>query len=108
MEHFGLYAGSYGMALERLLLDPMQVVVVGSGFEAVRLETIAVARFAVNKTVMRIGPERLVPGGLPEALAETLLQVPRPTGAAAWAIVCRGRTCLPPMTDPEALRQALL
>ncbi|MGO9776654.1 MAG: thioredoxin domain-containing protein [Terracidiphilus sp.] len=108
VEHFGLYAGSYGMALERLLLDPIQVVVVGSGFEAVRLETIAAGRFAVNKTVMRIGPERLVPGGLPEALAETLLQVPRPTGAAAWAIVCRGRTCLPPMTDPEALRQALL
>ena len=29
VEHFGLYAGSYGLALERLLLDPVQVVVVG-------------------------------------------------------------------------------
>jgi len=28
VEHFGLYAGSYGLALERLLLDPIQVVVV--------------------------------------------------------------------------------
>ena len=26
VEHFGLYAGSYGLALERLLLDPVQVV----------------------------------------------------------------------------------
>ena len=77
MEHFGLYAGSYGLALERLLLDPVQVVVVGSGPEADRLEATAVARFAVNKTVMRIAPSQLVPGGLPEALAETLLQVPR-------------------------------
>jgi uncharacterized protein YyaL (SSP411 family) len=108
VEHFGLYAGSYGLALERLLLDPVQVLVVGSGSEAERLETMAAGRFAVNETVMRLDPLRLVPGGLPEALAETLLQVPKPEGAVAWAIVCRGRTCLPPITDAEALRQALL
>ena len=108
VEHFGLYAGSYGLALERLLLDPIQVVVVGSGPEAESLEALAVGRFAVNKTVMRIDPERLVPGGLPEALAETLLHLPKPEGAAAWAIVCRGRACLPPITDAEALRRALL
>src|SRR6202041_2827521 len=36
VEHFGLYAGSYGLALERLLLDPVQVIVVGSGPEASR------------------------------------------------------------------------
>jgi uncharacterized protein YyaL (SSP411 family) len=107
VEHFGLYAGSYGLALERLLLDPVQVVVVGSGPEADRLEATAVARFAVNKTVMRIAPARLVPGGLPEALAETLLHVPAPPGAEAWALVCRKRTCLPPITDAENLLEAL-
>ena len=65
------------------------------------------ARFAVNKTVMRIDPARLVAGEVPEALAETLLQVPPPSGAEAWAMVCRGRTCLPPITDDEALLKAL-
>jgi len=108
VEHFGLFAGSYGLALERLLLDPVQVVVVGSGPEAIRLEASAVARFAVNKTVMRIDPHQIVPGGVPEGLAETLLQVPAPAGTAAWAIVCRGRTCLPPVTNAEALLEALL
>jgi len=107
VEHFGLYAGSYGLAVERLLLDPAQVVVVGSGPEADNFETLATARFAVNKTVMRIAPERLVPGGLPEALAETLLQAPKPAGALAWILVCQGRTCLPPITDPGALFEAL-
>ena len=107
MEHFGLYAGSYGLALERLLLDPVQVVIVGTGSEADHLEALAVARFAVNKNVIRISPERLVPGGLPEALAETLLNVPKPEGAAAWALVCRGRTCFPPLTDGDALLKAL-
>jgi uncharacterized protein YyaL (SSP411 family) len=56
---------------------------------------------------MRIDPERLVPESLPEALAETLLHLPKPEGAAAWAIVCRGRTCMPPITDAEALLEAL-
>jgi uncharacterized protein YyaL (SSP411 family) len=105
VEHFGLYAGSYGLALERLLLDPVQVVVVGSGAEAERLEATAVARYAVNKTVMRIETSRLVAGGIPEALKETLLQVP--AGTEAWALVCKGRSCLPPVTDAEALLEAM-
>ncbi|UWZ82519.1 thioredoxin domain-containing protein [Occallatibacter riparius] len=107
VEHLGLYAGSYGLALERLLLDPVQVVIVGSGAEAARLEALAVARYSVNKTVMRIGPFRVTPGGIPEALAQMLLNVPAPEGKDVWAIVCRGRTCLPPITDAEELLKAL-
>ncbi len=107
VEHFGLYAGSYGLALERLLLDPVQVIVVGSGPEASRLQATAEARFAVNKTVMRLAPDRLAAGSLPEALEETLPMVPQPEGAPAWALVCKGRSCLPPITDPEALLEAL-
>jgi uncharacterized protein len=108
VEHFGLYAGSYGLATERLLLDPVQVVVVGDDARAAELEATAMARFAVNKTVMRTAPERLVIGGVPEALEETLLQVPKPEGASAWALVCRGRTCLPPVTDVEELVKAMV
>ncbi|MGA3370589.1 MAG: thioredoxin domain-containing protein [Terracidiphilus sp.] len=107
VEHFGLYAGSYALALERLLLDPVEVVVVGSGAEAERFEALALARFAVNKTVIRFAPSQLVEGGLPEALAATLLQAPAPAGAEAWALVCRSRACLPPITSPEALAEAL-
>jgi uncharacterized protein YyaL (SSP411 family) len=107
VEHLGLYAGSYGLAAERLLLDPVQVVILGSGAEASRLEALAMARFAVNKTVLRIAPAQLAAGEVPEALAGTLLQVPPPAGAEAWAMVCRGRTCLPPITDGEALLKAI-
>ena len=107
VEHFGLYAGSYGLALERLMLAPVQVVVVGAGPEAFRLEATAIARFGVNKTVLRFASGQLVPEGLPEGLAETLLHVPAPAGAEAWALVCRGRTCLPPITSAEELLAAL-
>ena len=107
VEHFGLYAGSYGLAAERLLLDPVQVVIVGSGPEAARLEVLSIARYAVNKTVLRIDPAKLVARELPEALAETLVQAPRPAGAEAWVMVCRGRNCLPPITNGEDLLKAL-
>jgi uncharacterized protein YyaL (SSP411 family) len=107
VEHFGLYAGSYGLALERLLLDPVQVVIVGSGPEAARLEAMAVARYGVQKAVIRIGAFRMVPGGVPPELEQMLLNVPAPAGAEVWAMVCRGRTCLPPVTTAEALLEAL-
>jgi uncharacterized protein YyaL (SSP411 family) len=107
VERFGLYAGSYGLALERLLLDPVQVVVIGSGAQAESLEAVALGHFAVNRTVMRIARERLVPGGIPEALAELLLEAPKPDGAQAWAMVCRGRACLPPVSEAQALAKAL-
>jgi len=107
VEHFGLYAGSYGLAAERLLADPVQIAIVGSGPEADRMETTAVAGFAINKTVIRIETSKLVAGELPEALAETLLQVPLAAGGSAWALVCRGRTCMPPVAEPEALLSAI-
>jgi hypothetical protein len=106
VEHFGLYAGSYALALSRLLLDPVQVVVVGRGAEAGELEALATARFAVNKMVIRLHPRQLSADALPEALAETLPQVPHPE-SAAWALVCHGRTCLPPVTGSEQLLQAM-
>jgi len=107
VEHFGLYAGSYGVALARLLLDPVQVVIVGPGPHANELVVTAQAGYAPNKTVISLDPSRLVPEGIPEGLADTLLLVPPPAGAEAWALVCKGRTCLPPITDPEALAAAI-
>jgi len=65
------------------------------------------ARFAVNQSAMRISPHQLVQGGIPASLAETLLTIPAPEKADAWALVCRRRACLPPITDAESLLEAL-
>jgi len=107
VEHFGLYAGSYALALSRLLLDPVQVVVVGRGAAAGKLEALATARFAVNKTVIRLQARYLTAENLPESLAETLPQIPQPENASAWALLCQGRTCLPPISNPDLLLDAL-
>ncbi len=107
VEHFGLYVGTYALTLSRLLLDPVQVVVVGSGTEAIRLEALATARFAVNKTVIRLHTRQITADMLPDALAETLLQVPAPEGVEAWVQVCKGRTCMAPISDSEQLLDTL-
>ena len=105
IEHYGLYAGSYALALERLLLPPIQVVIVGEGESAHRLAAIAQARYAVNKSVVMLRPGQVAADELPPALAETLPHLPGLAGAAMQpvALVCRGATCLPPAATAEEL-----
>jgi uncharacterized protein YyaL (SSP411 family) len=107
VEHFGLYAGTYALAVNRLLLEPVQVVVVGAGPDASRLEALATARYAVNKTVIKLQARQLRAETLPEALAETLTEVPNPMGTSAWALICKGNSCMPPISSTEMLLDAL-
>ena len=105
IEHYGLYAGSYGLALERLLLPPIQVVIVGAGLNARQLAAIANARYAVNKQVVSLSPSQIRADSLPPALAETLPHLPHLAAAEtnALAVVCRGNSCLPPSRNTEEL-----
>jgi hypothetical protein len=103
VEHFGLYAGMYGQALELLLLPPAQVVVIGAGVEARKLAAMATARYAVNKRVIVLRPEQVTVEDLPPVLAETLPHLPELKGGHAFAVVCRGASCLPPTSEGEKL-----
>jgi hypothetical protein len=107
VEHFGLYAGTYGQALELLLLPPVQVVVIGSGVEARKLAAMATARFALNKRVIVLRPEQVSAADLPPVLAETLPNLPELRTGKAFAVVCRGTSCLPPTSDAEKLLEEL-
>jgi uncharacterized protein YyaL (SSP411 family) len=102
VEHFGLYVGTYGLALERLLLPPVQVVVIGEDAAAERLDAVATARFAVNKSVIRLTRAQIA-GELPPVLAETLPLLPDLDAGHSFAVVCKGTSCLPPTADPEQL-----
>ena len=103
VEHFGLYAASYGLALRRAVEGPVQVCVMGDDAQAEELAVTAMARYAVNKSVVRLRREQM--GALPAALAETLPHLPEVEGSVA--VVCRGNTCLPPMGSAEELMAAL-
>ncbi|HEV2274523.1 MAG TPA: thioredoxin domain-containing protein [Acidobacteriaceae bacterium] len=102
VEHFGLYAGTYGLALERLLLPPLQIVVIGEDERAEQLELVAITRYAVNKSVIRLTRAQLA-GKLPPVLAGTLPMLPQLQESASFAVVCQGNACLPPASDPEEL-----
>jgi uncharacterized protein YyaL (SSP411 family) len=104
--HFGLYAGTYGLALERLLLPPVQVVVIGEDAAADELEAAATVGYAVNKSVIRLTRSQ-VAGELPPLLAETLPLLPGVDAGHSIAVVCKGTSCLPPVREPERLLELL-
>ena len=95
VEHFGLYAATYGIALQRMLQRPIQICVIGEDAEAHRLEAVALARFAINKSVIRLKREQI--SRLPPALAETLPNLPQLKEPGSFAIVCSGNRCQPPV-----------
>ena len=103
VEHFGLYAGTYGLALNLLLSPPVQVVVIGEGSEAKKLAAIATARYAVNKQVIVLRWEQVSSGNLPPLLAETLPHLPDLDSRSAFAVVCKGASCLPPTKNADKL-----
>jgi len=103
VEHLGLYAATFALALGRFSLPPALVVIVGDGEDAARLEVVAFSRYAVNKTVIRLGWNQLQQ--LPPVLAETLPGLSQQQGAIA--LVCSGTACQPPIRDAEELIVAL-
>jgi uncharacterized protein YyaL (SSP411 family) len=104
VEHFGLYAASYGLALRRAVAGSVQVCVIGEDSVAEELVGAAMKPYAVNKSVVRLKREQL--GELPPALAEALPFLPAYEGSVA--VVCRGNTCLPPVRTVAELVAALL
>jgi uncharacterized protein YyaL (SSP411 family) len=105
VEHFGLYAASYGLALQRMVLRPVQVCVIGDDAVARRLEAVAMARYAVNKSVIRLRRDQLAT--LPPALAETLPHLPGLQEGGSFAVVCSGNTCQPPVSTADELIAAM-
>ncbi len=108
VEHFGLYAATYALALQRMVTVPVQVCVIGEDDEARRLEAAALGRYAVNKSVVRL--KRVQTSGvpadlLPAALDETLPHLPKMEGSSA--VVCSGNTCQPPVRSVEKLVEVL-
>ena len=102
VEHFGLYVGSYALALERLLAEPEQLVIVGNDELAAQIESRATAPFTVARSIIRLDQT----SSLPPALAETVGEIP--AHSKTFALFCKGRTCLPPIFSLPELERELL
>jgi uncharacterized protein YyaL (SSP411 family) len=103
VEHFGLYAASYGLALRRAVDGTTTVCVVGEDGLADDLAITSTARFEVGKSIVRLMRSQLAT--LPPALAETLPHLPPSHGSVA--MVCTGNSCLPPITSVDDLMAVL-
>ncbi len=106
VEHFGLYAASYGLSLQRMVQRAVQVCVIGDDASARRLEAVALARYAVNKSVIRLRRDQM--GALPPMLAETLPHLPGlQDESESFAVVCSDTGCLPPVRTVDDLIVAM-
>jgi uncharacterized protein YyaL (SSP411 family) len=104
---YGLFAGSYALAVSFHERGTIEVVVTGKADDpaAQKLERAAAETYRFGKALLRITPETQSKGWLALALAETL---PHLNAGVAQSIVCSGTTCQPPVTEPDALRAILM
>jgi uncharacterized protein YyaL (SSP411 family) len=105
VEHFGLYAATYTLALQRLLTPAVQVCVIGEDDAARELEAAALRRYAANKSVVRLRQSQM--GALPPELQKTLPHLPLSTAGESVAMVCSGNACHPPVSQVEELEKLL-
>ena len=106
VEHFGLYAASYGLALQRMIQPAVQVCIIGDDDTAAELEAAAMARFAVNRSVIRLRREQIE--ALPHILAKTLPHLPELRQQGSFAVICAENRCQPPVRDVDSLVEILV
>jgi hypothetical protein len=107
VNHFGIFAATFGIAL-RLFFEPaIQVVVIGHDAAAEALHSGALTHFVVNKEVIRLRTDQAVPQNLPPALAETIPRLPAVKEGVSVAVICSGSTCQPPVSGPAELAVSL-
>ena len=102
---FALRVFVVAIAAISLAKPHIQVVIVGSGEQADQLAATAIAPLALNKTVIRLTENEVIPQNLPPALAETLPKLPE--GGAAKAVICAGFACRQPISDSGELGKEL-
>ncbi|HSE49383.1 MAG TPA: thioredoxin domain-containing protein [Terriglobales bacterium] len=106
-EQYGIFAGTYGVASVLFSEPHTLVVVIGEDQRALELEAAALAPFALNKSVVRIAHNEVVPQNLPPALAETVANLPAVKESRSVAVVCSNFTCRPPIGEPDELERVL-
>ncbi len=104
---YGIFGATYGIAAAHFSEPHTQVVVVGNGEEASRLEAAAVHPFRFGKAVLRLQAGEAVAAKLPPALATTVPHLPGMATEPATAVVCSNFTCQPPVHNLADLQRIL-
>lgn len=100
----GVFAGTYFLGLELFLHPPASIVIIPGGDEHAhqQLLDVAFSVFSPGKTVLLVNDAH---ANLPDFLDSMVSRVRADDSAIAF--VCRGTTCLPPVSDPRKLAEIL-
>lgn len=103
---YGIFASTYGLAALLHSRHPLQVVITGTATDktAVALESAANSVYRFGKAVLCVTPEIVAADALAPALKET---IPHLDAAVPQAFICAGTSCLPPISEPAKLIEAL-
>ena len=105
-DQFGIFAATYGIAVDYFLENPAQVVIISAKENDETANTLyrtAAAAFDFSKSVIRLKANEAIAANLPPALAETIPNLPQLRAGESFAVVCSGSTCQPPTSSPETL-----
>jgi len=105
VEHYGLFASTYALALDLYLNQHTQVVIIGSGPAGRQSLSVSRTAILVSQSVLRL--PQVEARNLPPALAETVPNLPGAATGVVMAVVCSGFTCQPPVSDAASLGRML-
>jgi uncharacterized protein YyaL (SSP411 family) len=106
-EHYGMFASTYGIALDMFLRPHTQVVIAGSDELGERLKAAAIRPLSFHKSVLHLPQGELVAQMLPPALAETIPNLPAIKEGKTVAVLCSEFACRPPISDVQELERTL-
>src|SRR5579872_4007758 len=105
---FGIFAATYGIAVARMLETEGEVVVIEEGGGGRHeLSARAIAGFQIGRSMKPLTENEAVEANLPPALAETIPNLSQLKSEGAFAVLCSGFSCLPPIRDAEELARKL-
>jgi uncharacterized protein len=103
----GIFAATYGLAVERFIRPHTQIVIVGSDDAAAALYKTAKLRLSLSSALLRLDTDKAVAENLPPSLADTIPRLPALAEKRSFAVVCSNFSCQPPVFEPDDLARAL-
>jgi uncharacterized protein len=88
------------LSAQQALSDPLAIVIIGDDEAATALAATARTHRIAQRSIVCLAPDTALAAGHP-AYGKTLQD------GRATAYICRGQSCLPPITEPAALGQKL-
>ena len=104
---YGIFAATYGIAAVHFSQPHSQMVIIGEDKLADEFYAMAVRPFGFGRTVIKLTHSQAVAQNLPPALAETIPNLPGLKEGRTLAVICRGFSCLPPISEAEELKHRL-